>query len=69
VPGLPWLEVQDRRWGDLVRPTAASHLLPFALQARSWTRDVVVLTNGAVDVADEARRDFLSPGRTVSVHL
>jgi thioredoxin reductase len=48
-------EAQDRRWGYLARAADASHLLPFALQARSWTRDVVVFTGGAFDVPEEAR--------------
>lgn len=43
-------EIQDRRWGYLGRAADASHLLPFALQARAWTRDLVVFTNGAFDV-------------------
>jgi thioredoxin reductase len=40
-------EVQDRRWGVLGRAADASHLVPFALMARGWTRDVVVFTGGA----------------------
>ena len=52
-------EVQDRRWGYLVLPASASHLLPFALQARGGARDVVVFTGGAVVVpyATRARLD------------
>ena len=48
-------EAQDRRWGFLALPATASHLLPFALQARGWSSDVVVFTAGAVDVQPEAR--------------
>ena len=48
-------EVQDRRWGYLARAADASHLLPFALQARGWTRDLVVFTGGALDISDETR--------------
>jgi thioredoxin reductase len=48
-------EVQDRRWGYLADAAASSHFLPFALQARGWTRDVVVFTNGTFDVPQEAR--------------
>jgi thioredoxin reductase len=55
-------EVRDRRWGYLVLPTSASHLLPFALQARGWTSEVVVFTNGVVDVPDEAREPLRSAG-------
>ncbi len=40
-------EVQDRAWGYLVRET--SMLLPFALNLRGWTQDLVVFTQG-VDV-------------------
>lgn len=55
-------EVKDRRWGYLVLPTSASRLLHFALQARSWTRDLTVFTGGAVDVPDEARAPFEAAG-------
>jgi thioredoxin reductase len=48
-------EAQDRPWGYLVLPASAGHMLPFALQARGWTRDVAVFTNGAIDVPPEAR--------------
>jgi len=48
-------EVQDRRWGYLARAADASHLVPFALQARGWSRDVIVFTSGAFDVPEEAR--------------
>ena len=37
-------EARDRRWGYLVVPQTAGHALPFALQARGWTRDVTVFT-------------------------
>lgn len=53
-------EVQDRRWGFLVVPTAAAHMLPFALQARGWTRDLVVLTNGNVDIPDDVRAQLVA---------
>lgn len=45
-------EAQDRRWGFLALPATSSHLLPFALQARGWTRDLVVFTNGAFVVPE-----------------
>jgi thioredoxin reductase len=48
-------EAQDRRWGFLALPATASHLLPFALQARGWSSDLVVFTAGAVEVPPEAR--------------
>lgn len=55
-------EMQDRRWGYLPRPGDVSHVLPFALQARGWTRDVTVFTNGAFDVPPETRAMFDSYG-------
>jgi thioredoxin reductase len=48
-------EAKDRRWGYLARAADSSHLLPFALMARGWTRDVVVFTSGTFDVPEEAR--------------
>jgi thioredoxin reductase len=48
-------EAQDRRWGYLARAADASHFLPFALQARGWTRDVVAFTGGGFDVPEETR--------------
>jgi thioredoxin reductase len=49
-------EVQDRRWGYLGRASdASSHLLPFALQARGWTRQLVAFTGGTFDVPEETR--------------
>lgn len=47
-------EVQDRRWGALALPSNVSHVVPFALMARSWTRDLVVYLNGLA-VPAEAR--------------
>jgi thioredoxin reductase len=55
-------EVQDRRWGYLPRVADLPHLLPFALQARGWTRDVTVFTNGAFDVPPETRATFEANG-------
>jgi thioredoxin reductase len=48
-------ESQDRRWGYLALAASSSHLLPFALQARGWSRDVVVFTGGTFDVPEETR--------------
>jgi thioredoxin reductase len=50
-------EVQDRAWGYLVTPQAASHVLPFGLQARGWTRDVTVFTSG-LELPAETRAAF-----------
>lgn len=46
-------EAQDRRWGVLALAASASHLLPFALMARGWTRDLVVFTGGAFVVPED----------------
>jgi thioredoxin reductase len=48
-------EARDSRWGYLPLAANSSHLLPFALQARGWTRDVVVFTGGSLEVPPEAR--------------
>lgn len=48
-------EIRDRRWGYLARAPDANHMLPFALQARGWTRTLTVFTNGAFDVSADAR--------------
>src|SRR5690606_11547393 len=48
-------ETQDRRWGVLTLAAQSSHLLPSALQARGWTRDVVVFTGGAFDIPSDSR--------------
>jgi len=55
-------EARDRAWGYLASAADASHLLPFALQLRGWTGDVVVFTSGAFDVPDEARRRLQAAG-------
>jgi thioredoxin reductase len=55
-------EVQDRRWGYLALPTSASHLPRFALQARGWTRDLVVFTGGAFELAPETRAPLEAAG-------
>ena len=53
-------EVQDRRWGYLARDP--HHLLPFAMQARGWTRDLVVYTNDALEVPADTRAQFRAAG-------
>lgn len=55
-------EVQDRAWGVLALPHTASHLLPFALMARGWTHDVVVFTNGAVEIPEDTRTALQAAG-------
>ncbi|XXF77752.1 NAD(P)/FAD-dependent oxidoreductase [Myxococcaceae bacterium GXIMD 01537] len=55
-------EVQDRRWGYLALAADVSHVLPFALQARGWSREVAVFTGGAFDVPGETRERFNAAG-------
>lgn len=55
-------DVQDRPWGFLAGPAMASMFLHFALQARGWTRDLVVFTNGAFEVAEGDRRTLATAG-------
>ncbi|WP_437907542.1 FAD-dependent oxidoreductase [Sorangium sp. So ce327] len=58
-------EVQDQRWGYLVTASDAQMLLPFALQARGWTRDVVVFTSGTFDVPAETRARLRAAGISI----
>jgi thioredoxin reductase len=55
-------EIQDQRWGILALPASAAHLLPFALQARGWTRDLVVFTGGAFELPDDTRAALQAAG-------
>jgi thioredoxin reductase len=55
-------EAQDRRWGFLALPAVSSHLLPFALQARGWTRDLVVFTSGAFPVPEDTSARLRAAG-------
>lgn len=55
-------EVQDRRWGFLVLPASRPHFLPFALQARGWTKDLTVFTNGANDIPAAATAQLREAG-------
>jgi thioredoxin reductase len=55
-------ELRDRPWGYLAREPEASHLLPFALLLRGWTREVVVFTSGAFEVPPEAREQLHAAG-------
>jgi len=55
-------EVQDRRWGYLAGATDTSHLLPFALQLRGWTREVVVFTSGSFDIPQETHAKLHTAG-------
>jgi thioredoxin reductase len=55
-------EIQDQRWGYLGRAADLAHVLPFALQARGWTRDLVVFTHGAFDLPAEAQATLAAAG-------
>lgn len=55
-------EVRERAWGYLVGAADLSHFLPFALQIRGWTEDIVVFTNGAFEIPREARAQLQSAG-------
>lgn len=55
-------ESQDRPWGYLARAEDAPVLLPFALQARGWTHDLVVFTDGATELPQTTRDTFRSAG-------
>lgn len=59
-------EVKGQRWGYLVSPGSASHFRAFALQLHGWTRDVVVFTDGRVDLSAEDREHLAAAG--IQVH-
>ncbi|MEQ1501762.1 MAG: NAD(P)/FAD-dependent oxidoreductase [Myxococcota bacterium] len=45
-------EVQDRPWGYLAGAAEAPMATMFALQARGWTRELTVFTNGGVELPE-----------------
>ena len=55
-------EVQDRRWAYLVGAADAAMFLPFALLARGWTRDLVVFTDGKMEVPQQVRAQLEAAG-------
>lgn len=55
-------ESKDRIWGYLARAEHAAHLLPFVLQLRGWTEDVVVFTDGAFELPEEVSGPLLTSG-------
>ncbi len=59
-------EVKDRAWGYLARPEDAQHVLPFALQARAWTRELVVFKSGPFEIAEHARAQLEAAGIRVT---
>lgn len=58
-------EARERRWGYLATPAAVAHLLPFALQLRSWSRDVTVFTHAAVTLPEETHATLVASGISV----
>jgi thioredoxin reductase len=55
-------ERRDRSWAYLARAEHTSHAVPFALQLRGWTRDVTLLTNGELEISDDAQRQLRGAG-------
>jgi thioredoxin reductase len=55
-------EVQDRRWGYLPLAADPQHVVPFSLQLRGWTREVVLFTNGALELPEDARAGLHAAG-------
>lgn len=60
-------EVQDRRWGCLVRTPEWSHVLPFAIQLRGWTRHVTIFATESFELPEAARLQLEAAG--VSIEL
>lgn len=54
-------EARDRPWGYLVLPHTLNHFVPFALQARGWTRELTVFTNG-IAIPDDALAQVRAAG-------
>lgn len=55
-------DVQDRTWGYLAGAAEAAALTLFALQARGWTRDLVVFTNDQFEVSESDRQTLSVAG-------
>jgi thioredoxin reductase len=55
-------DVQDLPWGYLAGAAEASALTHFALQARGWTRDLVVFSNAEFEVPEGDRRTLAAAG-------
>jgi len=58
-------EARDRPWGVLAQESTAGHLLPFALQLLSWTREVRVFRAEGFAIDPEVRRQLESAGLEV----
>lgn len=55
-------ENRDRAWGYLARAADAAHVLPFAVMARAWTRNVTVFTHAEVELPEDTRSVFQRAG-------
>lgn len=55
-------DVQDCTWGYLAGAAEAAALTLFALQARGWTRDLIVFTNGQFEVPESDRQTLATAG-------
>lgn len=55
-------EVQDRAWGYLALPHMAAHALPFAMQMRAWSRDVVVFSAAGMTLPEEVQAQLRGAG-------
>lgn len=55
-------ELQDRPWAYLARATQLAHVVPFAIQACNWTRNMAVVKDGDFDIPDDARRPMHDAG-------
>jgi thioredoxin reductase len=61
-------EVRDKRWGYLVSASDAQMLLPFAMQARGWTHDLVVFTSGTFEVPAATRARLEASGISIETN-
>lgn len=58
-------EHKGRRWATLVRPETAPHIVPFALQLRGWSEQVVVVVERDGLLDDQARTALEAGGVVV----
>lgn len=55
-------ESRDGRWGFLAAEKDLPRVVPFAIQLRAWTPDVVIFSNGAFEVPAEGREALRAAG-------
>jgi thioredoxin reductase len=55
-------EVKERRWGYLARTPEWSHITPFTVMLRGWSRDVTLFTSEALDLPDASRAQLEAAG-------